>query len=80
MSKCKTCGKEIKYTCRCGSFGCDEGFLRSFCNERCRDEYENNLIPRAVKWIDSLQIDEQKLLNDILSDEDVSYYLWKKYF
>lgn len=30
MSKCKTCGKEIKYKCLCGSFGCDEGFLRGF--------------------------------------------------
>lgn len=80
MSKCKTCGKEIKYKCLCGSFGCDEGFLRSFCDESCRDTYEDEIIVRAVKWIDSLDKDKKKLLVDILGDEDVIYYLWSKYF
>lgn len=81
MTNCLTCAKEIKYQCRCGSFGCDEGFLRAFCNEKCRDEYENNLIPRAIEFIDSLPEDKVKLLNEVLgSDEEVIYYLWYKYF
>lgn len=80
MSKCINCSKNIKYQCRCSSFGCDEGFLRVFCDEQCRDDYEDHLIPRAIRWIDELPQDKRTLLNEILGDDDVAHYLWYKYF